>query len=262
MSRLRALSILTAAWWVGGATGFVAAAGAQEPTKQERVRAAFSGEAARELERLLADARDRGLPTEPLLDKALEGSAKGVPAERVLAVLAQLSTGLGRARAILAEDGSPPVPADVVAVADGLRRGVPERAVSRLRTEAGPDEPIALAVHTLADLLDRGVPVDAALDVLTAWRSHGAQPTDLAELPAAVERLVRQGSLPSQAAEAVAAAVRAGRGPAGALPHQAGPPGRGRGRDGPPIPPGAGPPAGKGQGKGKGNNNPPGGSGL
>src|SRR5690606_25569882 len=164
MSRLRALSILTAAWWFGGAAGFVAAASAQEPTKQERVRAAFSGEAARELERLLADARDRGLPAEPLLDKALEGAAKGVPAERVLAVVAQLSTGLGRARAILAEDGSPPVPADVVAVADGLRRGVPERAVSRLRTEAGPDEPIALAVHTLADLLDRGVPVDAALD--------------------------------------------------------------------------------------------------
>jgi len=237
--------MLIAAWCVLGAAGRVHA---QDAAKYERARATFAGEDARAFERLLAQARQQGLPADPLLDKALEGAAKGVPPGRVLAVLEELAAGLTRARGLLTASGLDPNPPDVAAVADGLRRGVPEHAVRALGAGAQPGEPVALAVHTLADLLDRGVPVTVALDVLTAWRGQGAQTADLAELPAAVERLMRQGVLPSQAAQAVAAAMRAGRGPGAAGPPDGFPPARGRGQsaDGPPIPPGAGPPHEKG----------------
>ena len=249
MSRLLLLSGLIAAWCVAGAASGVHA---QEPARYERARAAFSGEDARAFERLVARAREQGLPVDPLVDKALEGAAKGVPPGRVLAVLEELATGLARARGLLAASGFQPAPPDIAAVADGLRRGVPEHAVRELSAGAQPGEPIALAVHTLADLLERGVPVAMALDVLTAWRGQGAQTAELVELPAAIERLMRQGVLPSQAAQAVAAAMRAGRGPGAAGPPGGFPPARGRGpgADGPPIPPGAGPPGDKG-GRGK-----------
>lgn len=251
MRRLLLLFVLIAAWCAaGGATGVRA----QEVARYERARATFSGEDARAFERLVAQAREQGLPVGPLVDKALEGAAKGVPPGRVLAVLDELAMGLARARSLLASSGFDPAPPDIAAVADGLRRGVPEDAVRELSKGARPGEPVALAVHTLADLLDRGVPVTMALDVLMAWRGQGAQPAELAELPAAIERLVRQGVLPSQAAQAVAAAMRAGRGPGAAGPPGGVPPARGRGQggDGPPIPPGAGPPGGPGGKGGRG----------
>ncbi len=98
--------------------------------------------------------------------------------------------------------------------------------------------------------------MDGALDVLGAWRSHGAQPDELRDLPAAVERLIREGILPAQAAAAVASAVRAGRGPSSAVgpptaPGTAGKGKKGKGKgppDRPPLPPGVDPP-GKGTGR-------------
>mgnify|MGYP001221404197 CR=1 FL=1 len=217
-----------------------------------RARAVLPPDAMRDLERAVEAARARGLPTEPLVDKALEGAAKGVPAERILAVVRQLAEDLERAYALVVRSGTA-APADVTAVADAIRRGVPEDAIRTLHGGSASGEPIALAVHTLADLLDRGVPVDVALDVLAAWRSFGARPDQLRELPAAVERLIREGALPAQAAAAVASAVRAGHGPAAARRPAAVPANdnrRGAGSvDQPPLPAGAPyPPRGKGKG--------------
>lgn len=220
-----------------------ASAAAQESPLPEAVAAAVRP--------VFDDARSRGLPVEALMDKAREGAAKGVPADRIRAVVEQLSARLDRARGLLAGDpaAQPPAPADIGAVADALRRGVPEEAVRTIRADAAPEQPVALAVHTLADLLQREVPVDAALDVLRAWTGRRGDADALRALPAAVERLIRQGVLPERAAASVAAAVRAGRPPAAAgRPPNAGPPGmvpRGPPVQ-PPIPPGAGPPDGKG----------------
>ncbi|HEX6937879.1 MAG TPA: hypothetical protein VF158_00600 [Longimicrobiales bacterium] len=231
----------------GGSPALVrGAVAAQVDASLARAKALLPAAAARELERAVADARRRGLPTAPLVDKALEGVAKGVPADRILAVVHQLAEDLERARDLIAGDGAV-TPADVTAVADALRRGVPEAAIRSLRAAGAAGEPIALAAHTLADLLDRGVPVDVALDILGAWRSHGARADELRELPAAVERLIREGALPAQAGAAVASAVRAGQAPGSAAgpPGSSGAraPGKGKGPpDKPPLPPGALPP--------------------
>jgi hypothetical protein len=203
-----------------------------------RIRAQLPEAAVQQIEAQIAQAREQGLPVEPLLDKAVEGIAKQVPGDRIVGAVGSLAVELGQARALLA-DGEPPA-ADVSAVADALRRGVPESAVQRIAGSAGEDEPVALAVHTLGDLMDRGVPVDQAVTVLEVWRARGAQVGELRQLPAAVERLIRQGVLPEQAAAAVAGAMR------GATPNAMGD-AEGKGQ-GPPIPPGSGPPSGKGKG--------------
>jgi len=186
-------------------------AAAQEISGLDRARQALPPAEARELARIAEQARARGLPPEPLVDKALEGIAKRVPADRVLAVVRARAEQLDHARALL---GGSPAAADITATADALQRGVPDHAIRASRQHARAGEPTALAIHTLADLLERGVPVEHALDVLEAWRGRGAHAEDLPALPAAVERLIRDGELPETAAGSVAAAVRAGRNPA------------------------------------------------
>lgn len=227
----------------------VQAQGEPDP-RLERIRTTLPAGALERVEASLAEARRQGLPVEPLLDKAVEGIAKNIAGERIAGAVGVLAGELSRARTLL-RDGVPPVPADVAAVADALRRGVPEGSVRRLSERAGDGEPVALAVHTLGDLMDRGVPAGQALTVIEAWRERGARADELRELPAAVERLMRQGVLPEQAAAAVAGAMRQG-GPPGLV----GNPGMGR-PGGPPIPPGAGPPSERGEPKGTGK--PPGG---
>jgi hypothetical protein len=239
-------------------------AGAQQATdtRLERIRAELPADAVRRIEAQLARASELGLPTAPLLDKAVEGMAKGVPGVRIAGAIDQLAADLGRASALLT-DAHPGPPADVASVADALRRGVPEATIQRLATRAGPEEPVALAVHTVGDLMDHGVPAGQALSVLEAWRDRGARAEELRELPAAVERLIRQGVLPEQAAAAVANAMMQGRPPWAGTGGGPGIQGQGPGGPpgGPPIPPGAGPPSERGSPRapGKPSGGPPGG---
>ncbi|MGK7310893.1 MAG: hypothetical protein ACN0LA_01520 [Candidatus Longimicrobiales bacterium M2_2A_002] len=210
----------------------------------ERIRAELPQGVLERVEARIAAARSEGIPVEPLMDKAVEGIAKQVPGPRVAEAVDRLARELGRAKQLLS-DGVPPTPTDVSAVADAMRRGVPEPAIQRIAQGARADEPVALAVHTMGDLMDRGVPVEQAVAVLEAWRGRGARSEELRELPGAVERLIRQGVLPGQAAAAVANAMRGG--PQGASPGGEGqPPGMMQG--GPPIPPGSGPPDDRGKG--------------
>lgn len=214
-----------------------------------RVRAGLDATAVARFDALLGQARSQDLPTEPLDNKALEGLAKQVPASRVILAVEQRLSGLVRAREAL---GARPASADEIAgVADAMQRGVGAQAVRTLRAQAGDDEPIAVAAHVLADLQERGLPVDVALEVLGAWRERGGRAADLPELPAGIDRLLRQGMQPSQAGSAMAASLRSGvsapgrpeapgaRGRPDRLPVQppvdpTSHPGRGRGKSGPP----------------------------
>ena len=227
--------------------------------RMERIRAQLPQGAVERIEARIQAAQSEGLPVEPLLDKAVEGIAKRVPASRIAGAVDQLAQELGHARTLLT-DGVPPAPTDVSAVADAMRRGVPGEAIQRVAQGAEADEPLALAIHTMGDLMDRGVPADQALAVMEAWRGRGARREELRELPGAIDRLIRQGVLPGQAAAAVANAMRGGppgggQGPAGGkLP--------GMMEGGPPIPPGADPPSERGRDRGKPptGGGPPGGS--
>jgi len=200
--------------------------GAQSPeaARLESVRAQVSAEVGRALVELTAQAERRGLPTEPLLNKALEGTAKRVPSPQILTALRQVLDDLGSAQALL-EGSAFSGPQDVAAVAVALRRGAPPEAVRRLSLGAPVGEPIGATVHALADLMQRGVDDRDALRLLLTWRTQGGDAGQLRQLPAAVDLMLRQGSLPTQAAAAIEAALRAGRLPAGlGPPAGAGPP--------------------------------------
>jgi hypothetical protein len=191
----------------------IAAAPLQAQAGLQRAKAALPRDIARALEQTVANARKRGLPTEPLVDKALEGVAKRVPPSVVLNAVRQKADLLARADAALRPFG-PPTAADVTSTADVLQRGLPVDVVKKVRAGRRKGEPVGLSLHTVADLIDRKVPPAVALDVIDSWRQRGAHNDQLRELPAEVEKLIRMGVSPSAAGRSVAEAARQGRSPA------------------------------------------------
>lgn len=224
-----------------------------QDARLERLRQAFPAAAASEIEAVLARAERAGVPTDPLIAKALEGAAKGVPGERVVAVLSSYADGLQRSQALL---GPGHGEASIVAGADALRRGVPAQALKELAGSHGGDLAVPLVV--LGELMDAGVPVQHAYQVVESALARRQGPDEMLAIPGAVRRLMREGNSPDDAAEMVGRAIGLNR-----FREMMGPPGQLK-MKGPPVPPGAGPPghAGPKKDKGKGMGKPPPGGGL
>lgn len=224
-----------------------------QDVQRERLREAFPAEAVGQIEEILARAEAAGVPSEPLLAKALEGAAKRVPAERVVAALSAYANRMEQATTLV---GPSRGDAAVVAAADALRRGVPADALKALSKHEGE---LAVPLVVLADLVEAGVPVQGAYNVVESALNRRHMPDDMLAIPGAVRRLVREGQLPAEAAATVGTAI--GRGQFRGVGNPHGTPGVGP-PSGPPVPPGTGPPGqnkGKGKGKDKGKGPPPGG---
>ncbi len=217
--------------------------------RMERVRQAFPNQAA-EIESLLATAAAEGVPTDPLIAKALEGAAKGVPGDRVVAALSNYAERLGEARGVVGGDRDVTT---LVASADALRRGVPADAVGSLAAQHQGE--LAVPLLVLGDLMEEGVPVDHAYEVVDNALSTQQDPDEMLAIPGAVRRMMREGQSPAEAARTVGNAIGHGKfgdvmGPPGLLKTKPG--------KGPPVPPGSGPPDHAGPKKDKGKGKPPG----
>lgn len=130
------------------------------------------------LTRFLAVARDvqaQGLPVRPVLNKIEQGTAKGVPPERIIEVVgrvrANLVTAAGMVNEVAAQGLAVSVPEEkkgaVEALAGALERGVPAGDIVELGQKAA-EVKISLsqfgrAVDTLANLKEMGMPRDLAL---------------------------------------------------------------------------------------------------
>lgn len=179
-------------------TGLAAvAASAQDP----RLSARLDARTAAAVTRVVDSARARSLPTEPLVQKALQGAAKRAPSERVLGAVRELLGELATARALL---GPGSTEAELVAGAGALHAGVPGETMALVRTLRG-DQSVTVALATLADLIARGVPVQAAVNAVLALMRRGVPDADLLAFSNQVGRDIAAGAPP-----AVAAGVRTG----------------------------------------------------
>jgi hypothetical protein len=143
-------------------------------------------------------ARAAGLPSEPLVQRALEGTTKGAPGTRIIVAVRRLAVDLGVARAALGTRASTP---ELEAAVAALRAGATPELLTRLRDVRRP--PLTMALSVLADLVASGVPVDSAAAVVLALAPK-ARDADLVEFRRAVERDISLGAPPG-----AAAAVRA-----------------------------------------------------
>lgn len=110
------------------------------------------------VQRVVDSAAHEGLPTEPLIQKALEGGTLGASGDRIVYAVGALHGQLGRARQAL---GARAGEADLTAAAGALRAGVSPASLQRLQSLRG-DRPLVVPIAVLTDLVADGVPADEA----------------------------------------------------------------------------------------------------
>jgi len=150
----------------------------------------------------LVDSAGRALlPTEPLVQRALEGATKRASGELIVAAVRRFAVELGHARDAL---GSTASPAELSAGAAALRAGASPTVLARLRQARR--EPLTMPLAVLADLVASGVPVDSAAAAVLALAAR-ARDADLVEFRRAVERDIALGAPPAAATAAAATAA-------------------------------------------------------
>ena len=154
------------------------------------------------IDSIIASAVAESLPTEPLVQKALEGSAKNIPADRLVNGVRRGLLQLRQARAILtrAQPGQPPPEGHIAAVAAALARGLSGPIVERLLTVA-PDEAPGPALHAAADLIAHHFDPDSAADLLVEAHSKGLHGVRLLDVALAADHELQRpgGRTPSEA---------------------------------------------------------------
>ena len=144
---------------------------------------------------LIDSARADGIPSEPLVQKALEGASKHADGARILVAVRMLDHELGEARAAL---GAASSDAEVIAGASALHAGIAPAALTRMRASRAHGS-LTVALAVLSDLIARGVPGDTATTVISALTVAGAQDAELLRFQQGVERDIAQGATPSAA---------------------------------------------------------------
>lgn len=204
----------------------------QQPSIADRLAGRVPPDIATLATELAADAAGRGLPIDPIIQKAIEGSAKRVPAERVGAAMRLVVTQLDAAAGGL-RDGNAALAADTVAIAAGafaLTAGLSGRDIATLARSGSPPAEVIVGLRVAGTLVALGVPASETVTLVTGTLQAGRPAGELLALPGRVQAEVANGQTPAQAAAGLAraAAAQSRRGP---------PPGRGQPPPHPPPPP-------------------------
>jgi hypothetical protein len=180
---------------MAGALLAPAAAQAQEQTVDQRLARRVSPALRQQLSPLVDSARAEGLPTDALVERALEGASKRAADDRILSAVRRLRTALGTSRRALGPGASP---AEVEAGASALQAGASPVVLAGIRRERPAEASITVPLSVLADLVVRGVPVDTAAHVVLALAR--ADDAVLVAYRRDVERDIAVGALPAAAA--------------------------------------------------------------
>lgn len=152
---------------------------------------------------LVDSARALELPTEPLVQKALEGRSKGAEGDAIVAAVRALVRDLATAREVLGDD----VGVDALRLAaSALDAGVPPRLLERLRPHRSRAAfPAGLAGVVYLTL--RGVPAEQSVDLIAAMLDARLSEAEFASLQRLVERDLMAGAPPARAAAVRARAL-------------------------------------------------------
>ncbi|MGH8622788.1 MAG: hypothetical protein ACRET3_11660 [Burkholderiales bacterium] len=142
---------------------------------------------------IVDSARGVGFPSEPLIQRALEGTTKNAAGDRIVAAVRRLVVDLGTARQAL---GSNATTAELEAGVAALRAGATPAILTRRSDVRRP--PITMALAVLADLVASGVPADSAAAAILVL-APTARDADLVEFRRAVERDIALGASPAVA---------------------------------------------------------------
>ncbi len=192
----------------------------QQDSIAARLASRVSPDIATLVERLGTAASTRGLPVDPLIQKAIEGSAKGIPSERVATAVRWVAMQLDTAAAALREGG---VATDTLVIAAGefaISAGLSNHDITALARTGASVAALTVGLRVAGTLAAMGVPSAENIGLISAKLRSGQSAADLLSVPARVQAEISRGVTPAQAAAGLerAAAAQAGHGP---------PPGRG-----------------------------------
>jgi len=198
----------------------------------QRLAGRVSPQIASLVEELGAAAAARGLPIDPLIQKAIEGNAKGVPPERVATALRLVAMQLDTAAAAL-RDGGGGLVSDTLAIAAGefaITAGLSRSDITALARTGANAAALTVGLRVAGTLAALGVPPAEDIGLVSVALRSGEPASSLLLLPANVQSEMAKGVTPAQAAAGLAraAAAQARHGP---------PPGHGGGHPHPPAPP-------------------------
>jgi hypothetical protein len=166
---------------------------------------------------ILESARGRGLPVEPLVDRALEGAAMGAAPGIIVGAIRRLHDELIVVRGAF---GGSATTAELSAGVSALRAGATSEDLARLR-RLRPGRPLTVAAAVLADLAAAGVPADTAIGAVMVL-ARDADDADYIAFRRNVQRDIEQGASP---AAALAVRVRGALAASDALSVESGAPG-------------------------------------
>jgi hypothetical protein len=145
-------------------------------------------------------ARRTRLPTEPLIDKALEGAQKGADGGRIVTAVRGLYAEMRSARASL---GTGAATEEIIAGANAIHAGMPMHTLSQLRSvsEHAGRTRVTLPLTVYTDLIARGVPSAVASDVVLSLARAGLRNGDYAMFQRNVRLDIENGADAATAAQ-------------------------------------------------------------
>src|SRR5918997_988427 len=150
------ITLAAAAAIAGSATLANAQLATRDASPLARLEQTLDADTYRAIAKVIDGARARALPTDPLVDRALEGAMKRAPGPRIRAAVSALAKRLEDARTMLAPS---PSEADIAAGAGALGVGVPGETLRTIRS-IQRDGPVAVPLGVLTELVARSVPVE------------------------------------------------------------------------------------------------------
>ncbi|MDT8436876.1 MAG: hypothetical protein RRA92_08985 [Gemmatimonadota bacterium] len=199
----RVAAVLLAVLAAGG--GLATRAAAQEDASEQRVARVLGPQEAARVRELAGELAREGIPPRLVRRKVLEGAAKGVPADRIVAAVEDYAGRLREARSLV---GPGRTGATFAAAAEARRRGVPPDAIRGLADRRSRQRNLAVPLLVLGDLVESGVPVDQAAGVVEEALRRGAGPGEMMGMSAAARRRIRMGEDPAAVMEGIRARVR------------------------------------------------------
>ena len=151
----------------------------------------------------------RGLPIDPLIEKAIEGIAKGVPAERVATAVRLVATQLDTAAAALREGGAVADTLEIAAGEFAITAGLSGSDITALARTGANAQALTVGLRVAGTLAALGVPPAEDIGLVSATLRSGESSADLLLLPAHVQSEVAKGVTPAQAAAGLARAAAA-----------------------------------------------------
>jgi hypothetical protein len=151
---------------------------------------------------LVDSARADSLPGEVLIQRALEGTTKGAPGERIVLAVRALHHRLREARRLL---GAGREPDELVAAAGCLAAGVDSMTLHTLSTGSRVTS-LTVPLIVLTDLVGRGAAQEVASDVTVRMVGAGLEDQAFLDLRATVQQSLQRGV---PASDAVLAGYRA-----------------------------------------------------